>query len=28
MRKIKMTYDSDLLKAPAQAPAQAPVQID
>jgi hypothetical protein len=30
MRKVKMTYDSDLLKAPApgQAPAQAPVQLD
>jgi len=30
MRKVKMTYDSDLLKAPApgQAPDQAPVQLD
>jgi len=28
MRKVKMTYDSDLLKVPGQAPAQAPVQLD
>jgi hypothetical protein len=28
IRKVKVTCDSVLLKAPAQAPAQAPVQLD